>query len=547
MSNKEWNSQQQKKFRFLVNDHGLSRNSRSESSASSSRKTGSPTSSGYESWMPIDKVRADEKESKKSAKTTSMAVKPKPNSDYRRQFVLGVDDRSAAHHRKSPVTVMSDPMTLPRIGKASIIHQNPQYVTRVQMSDDSVVSIWKKSLVPPMSTTIQPKAPAKIQAPPPRPIWPLSSPKNGSSPPNSIQPHQSEASLYLQPTTDTIIEQNENYVTKITISPEQPTPEQQQHQLQKHHIDGSGLRPELNHDSIITDSLLMWMSYEESEKDDGSSRTKEPSPLANITDSENAAAIGQLSQTISRSRTVATVSRAFSTRLDFNTISSDGNKSMDRRNSASNSHSMSKGFSMVKDFWGNGVLNNGRRLLVESDEDEEQQRIMYRHAPLDLTTNYRTEFERYSRNPLDPNLHTIHSEASLHHIVENHFAHDRRSHSSHSSSSSGSRRVTFSADTVDNEPLNLETNAFERSASSPVTSVTPVTPLPSCEIHLNPIHLPHYRPDQGQSRSHHIQQSAKEMQVKYPDTSKEGRHNKQHYYTSNLKICSSDHRSVEKR
>ena len=148
-------------------------------------------------------------------------------------------------------------------------------------------------------------------------------------------------------------------------------------------------------------------------------------------------AVRELSQTMSRSQTIATVSRAF-----------NSSGLADERRSSGPS-SLSRGFWLVRDFWEKNSAANGRHLLVESDEEEaDPQRRTSPGSPAKYWTQNETLKSRF-----DP---------------------DRLSNSS--SRSSGSRRVTFSADTVDNEPSH-------KSSSSSMA-----------ELHLNPVYLARYQP-----------------------------------------------------
>ena len=459
--------------RFSRSNEHTAKNANAAKAATANRSVESPGSSGYESWVPVCKHLPDNRAIEQSSSSPRRHRQPAGSDlDYRRQFVLGLDHRSVRTHGRSQSPPMRAPLhsnliARPRIGNARVIHQNKQYVTRVQMSNDSGNDSdnKKKKLTPTdnIRRTHNSLRPAELATTVPPPIWPWMT--------NEIA-HMKSEPRHLESARDAIIEQNENYVTKILISP----PHQQQHygRTGSRLLDDRLRLPESNYDSIVTDSLLMWTSYEEDEQYGRPLKAERQISEPHQTAAETAEkSIRHLSQTIGQSQTIATVSRAFN-RPNFTVFGSEnfaftgsdvvtqqetqGHREEDASFSStkpSGPSSLSKGFSLVKDFWEkNGMLGNGRRLLVESDDDEH---IVYRKSDMNFT----------------PAKYWMHNELG---------EHDRLSNSSACSQSSSARRVTFSADTVDNEQSTKSTSSSSSKASATSSS--------SREIRLNPIYLP---------------------------------------------------------
>ena len=190
----------------------------------------SPSSSGYESWAPAKAAGVDRRHLKTSTAWSSggQSAMMASEDDYRRQFVVG---GSLVKPKRTAAPPAAPPVTLPRIGKANVLQQNGQFVSKVQMGAEQSV---KNHHV----TSAQTKIRDSVKTP--APVWP-----NGAPAGVHRRLESSRA----------VIEQNENYVTQILINPQQ-----QQQQLAKWDTDGAG---ESNYDSIITDSLLMWMSYDQ--------------------------------------------------------------------------------------------------------------------------------------------------------------------------------------------------------------------------------------------------------------------------------------------
>jgi hypothetical protein len=190
----------------------------------------SPSSSGYESWAPAKAAGVDRRHLKTSPawSTGRQSAMMASEDDYRRQFVVG---GSLVKPKRTAAPPAAPPVTLPRIGKANVLQQNGQFVSKVQMGADQSVKT---------DHVTSPQTKIRDSVKTPAPVWP-----NGA--PAGV--HRRLGS------SRAVIEQNENYVTQILINPQQ-----QQQQLAKWDTDGAG---ESNYDSIITDSLLMWMSYDQ--------------------------------------------------------------------------------------------------------------------------------------------------------------------------------------------------------------------------------------------------------------------------------------------
>ena len=431
-------------------------------SSSRSEQNRSPsTSSGYESAAATAAAVVQHRRQ-------TVVKELGPANDYRRQFVLGSSSNANQ-----------------RLGRANVLRQNSLYVTRIQMP----------AAVPILSNRIRTRDDGGHRD--------LASQNTEKSVPQPVWPHASRE-LNQSPRTDSaVIEQSDNYVTKILIASDG--------------TDANAVTAEVEgYDSIVTDSLLMWMSYSQETVNNKLGSTVESSTgvssenvdslpgTGDRSDSE-LAIIRQLSQTISQSQTVTTVSRALSkansissggggSDLYASRMASSGNSSNSNSNSSSSSHrqptstskpavaglvstSLAKRIAMIKERW-EQFPNSRQRVHTESDDDDPMasryQRLHQRYVPKDGDLNFilqtpplsssssvSDESRRNRQSPLS-RYHSTRAEERQH-VASNepvrlppyllpssaHLDSDRVSNSS--SRSSGSRRVTFSADTVDNE------------------------------------------------------------------------------------------------
>lgn len=386
-------------------------------------------------------------------------VELSPASDYRRQFVLGRLDRSP-----SKTLVPYDPDAPPcRIGKAHLIRHNPDYVTNIQMPGQQQ-EITTKSV--------------------PQPVWPAR-----------------KVNLDRSILPGAVIKQDQNYVTKILIAPR--TAVEADTNLENRD-------PEV-YDSIVTHSLLMLTSYDGKSTD--SCPASDTSPEEADGDSRSPAELAEirkLSQTISQSRMVATVSRALSK-------SSTGSETYSARPplvleaESSTGGSIAKRISLMKERW---EKNSRRRLLVESDDDDIKtyHTLDQRYVPQNGDLNFSSGLHRNGDNGFLPFSYlsgiqskTIAEEVandetrSSRLVVPQHQVYgdpydeqDRLSNSS--SRSSGSRRVTFSADTVDNEQsskASSSSGSISGNGSNNDKNKTFHHQTIIQELKLNPQYLPH--------------------------------------------------------
>ena len=464
------------------------------------------SSSGYESAVGLEKRQGNTSNNNQLSRQPIQVihrhhghhqqhlVELSPASDYRRQFVLGPRlDRSPPTRVSANATNDAVPR---RIGRANLLRQNAIYVTDIHIPNKRDVEEGQKNEWDDenLSDRIIP-----------HPIWPS----------NAIREERSSQSK-----TATVVRQNENYVTKILISPRNavsnmgPVVEEQPD-------DQEGF------DSIVTHSLLVMTSYDgcKSSDDQPEDRTNETSvELADMR---------KLSQTLSQRRVVATVSRALSkssgssTTSGSETYSSYPTAPVSATRDPEGQHihtvggSIARRISLMRERW---EKSSRRRLLVESDEDDAT--TLYRgldhlYVPQNGDGNYsaagqllyRTNGDRsVSRESVGSSpfsyLAGVHQAAILEETVADgrlphrpsiygdSFEHDRLSNSS--SRSSGSRRVTFSADTVDNEQSTRETSSSNSSGSSSGSvnggdrnkTRHHLQPIAQ-ELKLNPQYLPH--------------------------------------------------------
>lgn len=429
---------------------------------SSSSNSQSPSSSGYESSAGIvPRFIFPHRD----------LVELSPASDYRRHFLLRSkrDDNSG-----SPCATaanVSRPSTRSRmVGHASVMQQNTQYVTCIQMPAAESDYVGQPSS---QWESYNSHSANCSNAVIPSPVWP--------------SPHQaSDKPISGAGSTDALIAQNKKYVTRILIAPraaavEPVTP-------------SSPVSDQF--DSIVTDSLLAWTSY-----GDGSSKPTRSSTVQSVDREENhseerlaeLSVIRQLSHTMSKSRTLETVSRA----LSKSSCSNSGYESSEigvPPPIAKMGPSLTQRLSAMKERWEKQAAR--RRLLTNDASDEEEpglvipdyQKLDYRYIPRNGDINYITVPSRlYAGLPpafsfaaginpaqhfTEPTLLELPSSRQYSHLDV-----DRLSNSS--SRSSGSRRVTFSADTVDNEN---STKSCSSSGGEPVG-----------ELKLNPQYLPSQR------------------------------------------------------
>jgi len=247
-------------------------------SSSRSEQNRSPsTSSGYESAAATAAAVVQHRRQ-------TVVKELGPANDYRRQFVLGSSSNANQ-----------------RLGRANVLRQNSLYVTRIQMP----------AAVPTLSNRIRTRDDGGHRD--------LASQNTEKSVPQPVWPHASRELNQSLRTDSAVIEQSDNYVTKILIASDS--------------TGANAVTAEVEgYDSIVTDSLLMWMSYSQETVNNKLGSTVESSTgvssenvdslpgTGDRSDSE-LAIIRQLSQTISQSQTVTTVSRALS---KANSISSGG-------------------------------------------------------------------------------------------------------------------------------------------------------------------------------------------------------------------------------
>lgn len=332
----------------------------------------------------------------------------------------------------------------------------------------------------------------------PPPVWPSKA-------------HHAQLADKLEPLAPSaLVEQNKNYVTKILIAPR-----------------ASGEQAaEETFDSIVTDSLLKWTSYGGHE-DNGC----DPEPAADPANraETGADAVRQLSLSLGKRRVVASVSRAFSKsgRVSSETYAAAGHVSRPADQAAGRASEIAKRISPTA------------QRPVEEEVEVTYQRLDQRYVPRNGDANYSA-----SRRT-DPSLNG--SMAPFSYLAGHHVSalrgnqqwdedrlhdfhhceiptgdrgpleHDRQSNSSSRSSGSSSRRVTFSADTVDNEPSNQSSGST--AVASQESSSAGSSPAP--ELALDPHYLP-YR--------YHLPGS---MGANHPALVENGR--LAGYYTYNLK------------
>ena len=456
-----------------------------------------------------------------------------PASDYRRQFVLGPRtlDRSSPGRKMTTtpdVAAAAADGLIPsqqRIGKANLLHQNSFYVTRIHMPSavgDGTTSTDRKTTTTRHAVMHDEWEKYEQQSEDqgncfnsqkkkiPHPVWPTTTGNKQQRTTNS----------------SAIVQQNENYVTKILIAPKMFEMNKQQDE-------------EETMDSIVTHSLLVMTSYDDQqsiEDDDLKKETKmEMSSVSSGPGPAGLSEIRQLSQTLSQSRVVATVSRALSKSSAGSSSSSETaypttpttNAESSSSSSSSSSSTVAGGsiarrISMMKERWDK---SSRRRLLTESDDDDPCAVMTIGNRRLDHVYVPQNGDVNFSIGQLNPryNNHSASGEpfsylAGIYHpatITEevtvnesqvcavivpssnnrmsNHcdpFEQDRLSNSS--SRSSGSRRVTFSADTVDNEhsTKSSTTNSISSSRSSDKNSLSNSVNIIE-ELKLNPHYLPH--------------------------------------------------------
>lgn len=484
-------------------------------------------------------------------------VELSPASDYRRQFVLGPRlDRSPPSKKTITADVTAAGGLLLRpIGKANLLHQNSHYVTRIHMpsasgankptstgTDEaskqrpiSVLDEWDENYE--HDPNDQPSTSHRTV---PHPVWPS---KNAA-----IAGRQSSKAA-----PSAIVQQNENYVTKIVIAPRTVDME-------------DDVRPEAGRvasadedhglDSIVTHSLLVMTSYDGQSTEDSASDSADANRqqcnkedhcrIQKMTPAE-LSEIRQLSQTISQSRVVATVSRALSKNSDASTCSGSTpevyssypatptSKNEEAHESATIGSSIARRISLMKERWDK---NSRRQLLTESDDEDPalNRRLDQVYVPENGDLNFsvcnkqphvnvndrRKNGVELCPSPFSYLAGTYHPTTIAEEVtttdnevlvavtpnrmcMPSHqtsyadpFEHDRLSNSS--SRSSGSRRVTFSADTVDNEQSTKSTistgsvssvGSISGSIAIDIQKTSNHCPDIIEELKLNPHYLPH--------------------------------------------------------
>lgn len=517
------------------------------------------------------------------------SVESSAASDYRRQFVLGPRlDRSAAS-KKATADVIAAAGPIPRrIGKANLLHQDSLYVTSIRMpasvagannNKPSSTGTDEASKHRPMAVVdewdehgqqapISNDHPSTCHRSVPHPVWPS----------KSVSAAIGGRRGCHQAATSAIVQQNENYVTQILIAA--PTDER---------ADAAGRVASADDedrglDSIVTHSLLVMTSYDGQSTDDDTASDSSARPNGQQCNKEELcriqirmtpaelSEIGQLSQTMSQSRLVATVSRALSNKnsdasqpscggstpeayasYPASSSSKSSSKSSISKNeddSATMGSSIARRISMMKERWDK---HSRRQLLTESDDDDAavaslfNRRLDQLYVPENGDVNFCVGHQqpqmaindrRINGGQLCPGASPFSYLAGTYHpttiteeptatsddnevlvgVTPNRmcmpyarqtsyadpFEHDRLSNSSSRSSGSGSRRVTFSADTVDNEQSTKSTiSTGSASSSSSVASMSGSTTASekdkTChrcpdiieELKLNPHYLPH--------------------------------------------------------
>ncbi|KAI9563978.1 hypothetical protein GHT06_007716 [Daphnia sinensis] len=543
-------------------------------SSNRSEQCQTPSSSGYESAADADKRRPNSTNAPHHKHQANQSAGPQgqqvdnhrrhyqqqqhliessPASDYRRQFVLGPRmDRSPPLKKAADVAGL-----IPRrIGKANLLHQDSLYVTRIHMPSVAnkpagtgtdgaskpiaVVDEWDANDAPNHPSTHRTI---------PHPVWPSKSAAGRQG-------------RVCKAASSAIVQQNENYVTKIVIAP-------QTDDLNSAGRVASADDGDRGLDSIVTHSLLVMTSYDGQSTDDSASDSaranRQPSNkeelgrVQRMTPAE-LSEIRQLSQTISQSRPVATVSRAFSKNSDASTSSSGSTpevytsypaspSSKNEDDSATIGSSIARRISMMKERWDK---TSRRQLLTESDDDDPASFFNRRLDQLYVPENGDVNFSVGHKHQMTINDRRIHGGdaaasssspfsylAGMYHpttiteeattndnevlvavtpnrmCMPSHqtsygdpFEHDRLSNSS--SRSSGSRRVTFSADTVDNEQSTKSSISTASGNSISVGSTSASdhhkTSNHHCpdiieELKLNPHYLPHRYQQQPDGRS----------------------------------------------
>lgn len=473
-------------------------------------------------------------------------VELSPASDYRRQFVLGRLDRSPPSRKvdKTNQDAVSAAGFPRRIGQANVIHQNSLYVSNIHMSfpsrDQSLrtrgeetvnAHIKRQPRQWHVDNSDNPSDQHKVV--PPQPVWP----SRKSNLEGQIDPSERSS----QPTASSssaVVKQDPKYVTKILIAPRTTLTGETsiRASIDQSDIVANGQAEAEVYDSIVTHSLLMLTSYDGKSTDSSCDTDADVSQESNDNNDRRSSTelndIRKLSQTLSQSRMVATVSRALSKTSgsfssEFSHSSQPGSTThLDPSQLHSSSiigSSIARRISLMKERW---EKNSRRRLLTENEDD-------------DPTSNYRTLDHLYVPQNGDVNFstgqllfrvnseRTIRGESSLspfsylagiqsnssstaeesgandeirmtvpnrlsvpcQQVYGDPFEQDRQSNSS--SRSSGSRRVTFSADTVDNEH-GSKTSSSTGSVSGGSDRNKPIHHQTIIEeLKLNPQYLPH--------------------------------------------------------
>ncbi len=450
----------------------------------------SPSSSGYESSVgtqpPPNRMRSQQQ--RQLPHLQPRLVELSPANDYRRQFVLGAPRESDHSGRTADDGVISIPRPSQqdvkmKIGQANVVRQNSQYVTRIQMPDLMGTDPGPASYDSHYASNHNKGALASATVMLPEPVWPETEPVEDVS-----NRRASAISDTSGTTAAALVEQNENYVTKILIAPRS---------IQKSEVAPPSPDP---FDSIVTDSLLVWTSYDDEPKrkviEDPKGRDQQEDVMP-MNRTAELAVIRELSQTFSNSRTVETVSRALSHQTSSSGSTSDSTYGTIPQPLSNFGPSIAKRISMMKERW---EQNSKRRLLVNdaSDEDDpvaaavrDNNRLDHRYIPRNGDLNFIALPSRHAGAP--PAFSWAHSQRQEFGERANpssrlevfpsrgqYLEPDQLSNSS--SRSSGSRRVTFSADTVDNENSTKSCGSSSSDSSVPSSSTSP-------ELKLSPQYL----------------------------------------------------------
>ena len=507
------------------------RQRRSQSPSDDSRSNGSScgssagiqsSSSGYESFA-ADHRAAIPAESRS------------PENDYRRHFVVGYGSNGEPEGRNSPL----------RIGRASLLHSNPQFVSRIEMPQTSLgrglknsrrmlprlpedESGWDVPDSPPLPRT------DSFRRIIPQPIWPM----NGFSKKKTLPA---------------------GYRTLSTVAPNVPhianfaSDESAAHVFHDKSIGST--------EHVIGDSLIVWpndmdewksLNLMEELAEETTSAIHASSPIYRA---EELAAIGELSRTISHSHTVRTVSRALSSRSARRPTTNNTNNHDNNNNDNQ--------WAKKKNLW-NSLVGNKRHLIFNREPEDtpvlHYETLDQKYVPRNGDLNFGNSpadgrkalatFSSLTELRLMQSLSSVTSESRPFEVTLPPFRHspfpqypfrpdggleferDRLSNASlRSYSSSSGRRVTFSADTVDNE------QSSGRSSRSSISSSS-IASFSELKL-LNPLDLLQQYPAAEDKINAPLQTLVSSPQSIH---SLDGTHG---YYAYNLHMVHGDHSQVQ--